>query len=640
MNTVFLVVASMSLAASLLIAPMLVVEHALKDKMKWTWVYYIWILVLIRLLIPFGGNVADQAFMLPALTHMAGEKTAQEPQETEYVPEYTAPKADTANMEAPAEEQDFFGQFVQHLWIVWVLGILVLLIRKITIYQSFVRYVRAGTSLVDDPALLDQVARLESRLGMKRPVDLGINPMVASPMLLGLRHPLIVVPSIDLSQKDLDFIVLHELVHLKRLDPIYKWVVQVTVCLHWFNPLVHLMRRRIERDCELSCDERVISLEGAQAVPEYGSMLLRAMASAGGYNESAGATELSENKKRLKERLNSMKTKKSAGALCLSVAMAALIFLGSACSRIYYPYHRRESGRTEHSAAIHERMELMSAPSLTLRVTDAAVKIESESGSKAWAEYDGSSYAVDVEEKDGMLSIICQAVAATNDGVITLHMPLQEIDSAAIDLEDSALWWPEITSDEVTLSSSGSFVSMSLATEFDGTLQAQVDGGMLEMLSLSDFADSSVRLDVDNAPSWVPPVLPEGFEQYGNAYVFSNGNQESKIEISVSSGSFVRLGNSENKSFGDLIFGWSQMPLPELEQQLEEIPDRVQSRLDDIFDSAQSTEPQTNGRQGRQQYFPSLVGKMVQEILSGPVTEFIDAILDYRPWGSGAEKVD
>ena len=52
------------------------------------------------------------------------------------------------------------------------------------------------------------------------------------------------LPGMDISEKDFQYIVLHELTHYKRRDIFYKWLVQVAVCLHWFNPLVHLIRAK------------------------------------------------------------------------------------------------------------------------------------------------------------------------------------------------------------------------------------------------------------------------------------------------------------------------------------------------------------------------------------------------------------
>ena len=74
------------------------------------------------------------------------------------------------------------------------------------------------------------------------------------------------LPSADIPGKDFRYIILHELMHYKRRDMFYKWLVQITVCLHWFNPLVHLMSREITKACEFSCDEAVLAKMGSYKI--------------------------------------------------------------------------------------------------------------------------------------------------------------------------------------------------------------------------------------------------------------------------------------------------------------------------------------------------------------------------------------
>ncbi len=53
MGTVFKKVLSMSFSGSLLILVLLAVKPFLKDKISRQWQYYIWLIVILRLLVPF-----------------------------------------------------------------------------------------------------------------------------------------------------------------------------------------------------------------------------------------------------------------------------------------------------------------------------------------------------------------------------------------------------------------------------------------------------------------------------------------------------------------------------------------------------------------------------------------------------------
>lgn len=212
-----------------------------------------------------------------------------------------------------------------------------LLIRKITIYQSFMRYIKAGSAPVSDVEMLDRLSVAAEREGIKKPIELYVNPLTSSPLLIGFFHPCIVLPSADISEKDFHYIILHELTHYKRRDMFYKWLVQVTVCLHWFNPLVHLMNREITKACEFSCDEAVLAKMGSDNAQEYGKTLLDAMAAVGRYKENLGAVTLSGNKQLLKERISAiMNFKKKSTAIWLVTGVLTLcIIFGAVFVGVY-----------------------------------------------------------------------------------------------------------------------------------------------------------------------------------------------------------------------------------------------------------------------------------------------------------------
>ena len=80
----------------------------------------------------------------------------------------------------------------------------------------------------------------------------------ASPMVIGIFKPLVVLPEIQYSEQELYFILKHELVHLKRRDVLLKLLFVAANAVHWFNPIVWSMQKEAVVDMELSCDERVV----------------------------------------------------------------------------------------------------------------------------------------------------------------------------------------------------------------------------------------------------------------------------------------------------------------------------------------------------------------------------------------------
>ena len=345
MNMVLKVFLSMSFSGALLILALVCGERFLKHKISRQWQYYIWLIVILRLLLPFGPetNLMGKTYQAvdEAITQNTSLSEAQEPVNApgNVLPPAVGSEPDNENTNSPVEElvtahplKDITSLLINHIWLIWLMVALGMLIRKVTIYQGFIRYINAGLAPVSDIEILDRLSIVAERMGIKKPIELCANPLISSPLLIGFFHPCIVLPSVDISEKDFQYIVLHELTHYKRWDMFYKWLVQITVCLHWFNPFVHLMSREITKACEFSCDEAVLTKMGYGNAQEYGNTLLDAMAAVGRYKENLGAVTLSENKQLLKERLGAiMKFKEQSRTVkMLTFALTLCVLLGAA----------------------------------------------------------------------------------------------------------------------------------------------------------------------------------------------------------------------------------------------------------------------------------------------------------------------
>lgn len=88
---------------------------------------------------------------------------------------------------------------------------------------------------------------------------------ITSPMAAGAVRPEIFLPTrMDFHNRELlEHIVAHEAMHIKYRDNWMKLLMLAALCLHWYNPLVWLMARELNRDLESACDEATLSfLEG------------------------------------------------------------------------------------------------------------------------------------------------------------------------------------------------------------------------------------------------------------------------------------------------------------------------------------------------------------------------------------------
>ncbi len=349
MSVVMKVVFSLSLSGSLLILILLLCRPLFRERLSRQWQYYIWLVVIARLILPVAPqtSVVGTAFAnmdRPEQTAQAADPGTMHgseqvsPQREALAVQYQRSGENGSRGSARGISTGGLGErLMQGLWILWFGAALFLLLRRITLYQFFVKYVRIGHGEVSDPALLDRLAQIGECVGVSRPVELYVNSQVPSPLLIGFFRPCIVLPTADLSADDFSYTVRHELMHYKRKDMFYKWLVQLTVCLHWFNPLVWLMSREINRACEFSCDEAVIRPLGEEGRRAYGDTLFRAVAAGGRDKGVPVSVALNESVELMKERLCAiMKFRKSSRLVTtVSVVLAAAMMMGATVMGAY-----------------------------------------------------------------------------------------------------------------------------------------------------------------------------------------------------------------------------------------------------------------------------------------------------------------
>jgi len=321
---------SLSVSGALLLLLILGLKPLYKNKFSKRWQYYIWIVVALRFLLPFTPDTTIigslfEKFDTTAITNeIPTNPNVPVPADTgnsKAEPIQTNREITTAAMREPVDKYVC-------LFFIWSALALVLFVRKVTVYQGFIQYIKAGNKEVSDIKILNLLSDCEEKLKIKTRVELSCNPLIASPMLIGFFRPRIILPVGEWEDKELSYIFVHELIHYKQRDMFYKWLIQIVVCVHWFNPFVYLLEKEVNKSCELSCDEKVISILNEKAKREYGDTLISFLKSNNLYKSSLASVTLTEGAEQLKERLGAiMKFRKKSKAI---IAITA-IFTAAVC---------------------------------------------------------------------------------------------------------------------------------------------------------------------------------------------------------------------------------------------------------------------------------------------------------------------
>ena len=140
---------------------------------------------------------------------------------------------------------------------VWLLGA-----------AAFALWYMAGTVLLERrlrrwsvPAggAIDALCReLSGELGLSKAPKTGVSRGLTSPLVTGLWRPRLWLPDRTWEGRELELVLRHELTHIKRRDLGYKALMLAANALHWFDPLIWLMRREAGETVELLCDAQAL----------------------------------------------------------------------------------------------------------------------------------------------------------------------------------------------------------------------------------------------------------------------------------------------------------------------------------------------------------------------------------------------
>ncbi len=301
MEKIFLQILNMSLTASYVILVLLIVQLLIKRLPK-IYSYALWSIVFFRLVSPFSfesiyslvflnSNPIPKDIGFATIPQVSLGIEAIDRSANEFLALQMAIPATSAN---PMQIWIGIGMWA------WILGI------GIILSYSIISLIRLRLRLVGAVKWQDNIYLVDH---------------IASPFVVGLVKPKIYLPS-SLSEKEQEYIILHEKTHIKRLDHVIKMLAFLVLTIHWFNPLVWLSFFLFSKDMEMSCDESVIRHMDKDIRSEYSKSLL----SFSFVNKKIGPIPLAFGEKNTKSRIkNLLNYRKPAFWISAIAALACLV---------------------------------------------------------------------------------------------------------------------------------------------------------------------------------------------------------------------------------------------------------------------------------------------------------------------------
>lgn len=264
LEQVFLKVINMSRAAGIVIVIVIFARFLLKKFPKYI-SYMLWSVVLFKLLCPvvLESKISPVPNLAPAFQADMLEKDAVTLPENFSTPNINSETEDPSQWEQPEPVEARPRETVQAKTNFWQLFIL---------YGKYLWIAGVGALFLYCVfSVISIHKRVSTAVHWKENIYIADGEI--SPFVMGSIRPKIYLPE-GLNEKERKYIILHERLHIRRLDHIVKPIAFLALSIHWFNPLVWIAFILFCKDMEMSCDEAVIQKLGETVKADYSASLL------------------------------------------------------------------------------------------------------------------------------------------------------------------------------------------------------------------------------------------------------------------------------------------------------------------------------------------------------------------------------
>ncbi len=351
-------------SSSVLILVVIALRYVLRGKLSLRMQYALWLLVLVRLLVPVSFGASDLSVMnavperAPTVQQgtykqdIIGERndapanagTVGVPAQSmsEAAPPDLVQNVTTATVTAPTVEKTDWARIAKT---VWLAGAAALGLVFLAVNLRFGKKLRRSRERVEETdACLPVYESGETD----------------TPCLFGVAKPSIyVTPDTRTEAETLRYALAHEQTHYRHGDNLWAVLRGVCLALHWYNPLVWWAAELSRRDAELACDEATIRRIGESERAAYGRTLIR-MTCEKRPALLVTATMMTDSGKGLKERI-SLLVKKPKTAAYTAVAVLLIAGLSVACT---FTGGRENAELAEPFGKSYEVAEIMYQPSV------------------------------------------------------------------------------------------------------------------------------------------------------------------------------------------------------------------------------------------------------------------------------------
>lgn len=330
LNFLLETILEISLSISLFLVLIIILTKPINKHYSTRWKYLLYLILALRLILPVNFKIFEPeieikstSIAVPEIVHDVFFNTTPDQNTTETT-------TNNSKITYISSSKSFTSTIKNNLASIYLSGVVIFLFitsfRYLTTYKSTIRW----SLPIADRAISQLENTLCDKLSIKTPPKILKCKAINTPMVMGLINPQLFLPWKNYSEKNLELILIHELIHYKRKDIYYKLLLLICNAVHWFNPLIYLMTKEANKNLELYCDDAVIKDKDKGFKELYSEIILDTMYDNNLKGSLTLTTHFSGGVNSMKKRFLNIfsKNKKSTGLISL-VAIVLAVFISS-----------------------------------------------------------------------------------------------------------------------------------------------------------------------------------------------------------------------------------------------------------------------------------------------------------------------
>lgn len=228
---------------------------------------------------------------------------------------------------ASAEAKGFF--LYEAFFYIWLAGVVITFAYQMIKLAAFYKKVNSRSVPCENTRYGQILGKICHDSRIKKP-KLLIFPETDTPFAMGIIRSKIILPSEEFSEKETEYILRHEVTHIKRKDILIKFLLMIFRCINWFDPFAYILVKDAYGDMEITCDEAVSKNFDADERERYSKTILKGISKA---KYPAVTTYLSPTASLTKKRIDAVMTVK---ALSSAIPFVTVFFAVILVAQVFY----------------------------------------------------------------------------------------------------------------------------------------------------------------------------------------------------------------------------------------------------------------------------------------------------------------